>query len=901
MPPSRRPQQRPELRPFRDGPFLRPAAPAPRTARAPERWTMAVKRRLPQHAPRPAKAVRTPRHGEARAKLPIYKLKGALLETVRQNATTVLIGETGSGKSTQLPQFLLDGGVVDRRQKIACTQPRRVAAATVAARVAEEYGCALGSDVGYAIRFEDRTSPATRIKYCTDGVLLREATVDPLLRDYGIVVLDEAHERSLQTDILLGLVKRAQARRPELKVIVMSATLQADVFQQYFPGACLFRVPGRQHPVDVQYTVDPVDDYVDAAAQCVLQIHEDSGAERGDILVFLPGQDDIEACAQLLQHKLAEGGGDDGDEAAVGDDGDDSDSDGDGGDVSHGGLLKTEAALRLLLCPLYAGLAADLQQIALAPSPPNARKVILSTNIAETSVTIGGVRHVVDTGLVKQRLLSASGVESLKVCPCSRAAASQRAGRAGREGPGHCYRLYTEGAHDNLAASDVPEIQRCALGAVVLQLKALGVERPQDFAFIAPPPRHAMLRALAELHALGALDGAMALTAKGRRMACLPLSPSHANVLLASGRHGCTAEALSLVAMVSATEMGPLLVSPRGKAQRSAAQQMHRRVQRYEGEAATLVAAYRRYHAARCGRRAAEDAASGPVDEATAEPEGDAAAREVSAPEDAAAARAPAAAPGRNVGTDPAARRRGRRWCEAHFVSARVMERAWEVRRQLASLLRRRGELRALDAQATCGDDGEALLRCVAEGFFLRVALRSTPDAVATGSRAAYRCFRVGGGHGGAAEAFLHPSSQLRRRKLAPRAVVYTELLVTSKTYLRGATAIDPAWLTELMPQLFRGKPAATPQGGGAPAPAERGAEAEASSGDAEGSEGAEGSAVSGGAGGARGARSPGGHGGGGAPRAGAAARVRRRPRVQVAAHRGRTKLMAQLMRGGRR
>lgn len=361
-------------------------------------------------------------HTEARQALPIWRQRSKIVETVRQHPSTILVGETGSGKSTQVPQFLLDAGFCTPstnssssssspssnpapRKMIACTQPRRVAAVTVAGRVAEEVGCALGQAVGYAVRFDDKTSARTVIKYMTDGVLLREAMADPLLTRYGVVVLDEAHERSLQTDILFGLIRRAQRQRSDLRVVVMSATLDVESFQKFFEqegkegggeekgenekkekkkeasaaalaNVGVVRVEGRQYGVDVYYCHEAQEDSIDAACLTVLQIHE-SEPLPGDILVFLSGQEDIEALAELLNE--------------------------------HADIPTGETGLRLEICPLFAALPPEQQLKAFRPPRgPRAttRKVILATNIAETSVTINGIRHVVDAGWVKvSRLL----------------------------------------------------------------------------------------------------------------------------------------------------------------------------------------------------------------------------------------------------------------------------------------------------------------------------------------------------------------------------------------------------------------------------------------------------------------------------------------------------------------
>ena len=300
--------------------------------------------------------------------LPIAQKREEILASVRDHKTTVLCGETGSGKSTQLPQYLLASG--NYSGAIVCTQPRRVAATTLAARVAQEQGSALGGKVGYTVRFDDQSSAETRIKYVTDGILLRECMVDPSLSRYKVIILDEAHERSVNTDILMGLLRLLQERRPELRIIVMSATLDVALFSSFFLDANVVTVPGRQFHVEILYTKEPQEDYVDAVTRTCVQIHCDPRAAPGDVLVFLPGQEDIEGVAALLEEHLPSS------------------------EPGHAGLGFT-------VTPLYASLPPAMQATALAPAPEGTRKFILSTNMAETSITINGVSFVVDAGYYK--------------------------------------------------------------------------------------------------------------------------------------------------------------------------------------------------------------------------------------------------------------------------------------------------------------------------------------------------------------------------------------------------------------------------------------------------------------------------------------------------------------------
>ena len=472
-------------------------------------------------------APRTARGVAVDPSLPVLAARDEILAAVKAHATVLLVGETGSGKSTQVPRFLVEAGLGGgaRGARVCVTQPRRVAVLTVCQRVADERGCAVGEAVGYAMRFERQVSPATAVKFATDGLVIRECLRDPQLSDYACVVVDEAHERALHTDVLCGLVRRAaRARRASprpLRVLLMSATLDVAAFSGFFDDAAVVRVPGRAHPVDVFYTAAAVDDYAEAAVACCLQLHGDAACG-GDVLVFMPGEQEIRELVHILDDAL-------------------------------------RGAAPSLVVPLYGALPREDQLRAFAPAPGR-RKFVVATTIAETSVTIGGVRHVVDPGLVKARATSTAGFESLKLAPTSKAQARQRAGRAGREAPGRCYRLYPEASWAALADDVTPEILRCDLASVVLQLKALGVDRPEAFDYVSKPPRAALLRALETLHAVGALDDAGALTACGARLAKLPLAPVLAKALDGAAdddRYAPGAEAvLTVVAVVAASDHG---------------------------------------------------------------------------------------------------------------------------------------------------------------------------------------------------------------------------------------------------------------------------------------------------------------------------------------------------------
>ncbi|XP_060962998.1 probable pre-mRNA-splicing factor ATP-dependent RNA helicase DEAH2 isoform X3 [Cannabis sativa] len=467
---------------------------------------------------------------EKRKTLPVWQQKEEFLQVLKANQTLILVGETGSGKTTQIPQFVLEAVDIetpDKRRKmmIACTQPRRVAAMSVSRRVAEEMDVTIGEEVGYSIRFEDCSSAKTVLKYQTDGMLLREAMTDPLLERYKVIILDEAHERTLATDVLFGLLKEVLRNRPDLKLVVMSATLEAEKFQGYFSGAPLMKVPGRLHPVEIFYTQEPERDYLEAAIRTVVQIH--MCEPPGDILVFLTGEEEIEDACRKINKEVANLGDQVGPVKAV---------------------------------PLYSTLPPAMQQKIFDPAPPPlneggppGRKIVVSTNIAETSLTIDGIVYVIDPGFAKQKVYNPRvRVESLLVSPISKASAHQRSGRAGRTQPGKCFRLYTERSFNNdLQPQTYPEILRSNLANTVLTLKKLGIDDLVHFDFMDPPAPETLMRALEVLNYLGALDDEGNLTKLGQIMSEFPLDPQMSKMLVVSPEFNCSNEILSISAMLS--------------------------------------------------------------------------------------------------------------------------------------------------------------------------------------------------------------------------------------------------------------------------------------------------------------------------------------------------------------
>jgi pre-mRNA-splicing factor ATP-dependent RNA helicase DHX15/PRP43 len=507
---------------------------------------------------------------KTRRDLPVHAQRDEFLQLYQKSQILVFVGETGSGKTTQIPQFVLyDDLPQNQRKLVACTQPRRVAAMSVAQRVAQEMDVNLGEEVGYSIRFEDMTSQKTILKYMTDGMLLREAMNDHDLNRYSTIILDEAHERTLATDVLMGLLKEVVVRRPDLKLVIMSATLDAQKFQRYFNDAPLLAVPGRTHPVEIFYTPEPERDYVEAALRTVLQIHATEA--EGDILLFLTGEEEIEDAARKISLEADE-------------------------------MIREADAGPLKVYPLYGTLPPAQQQKIFEPAPPPrkeggrpGRKCIIATNIAETSLTIDGIVYVVDPGFSKQKVYNPRiRVESLLVSPISKASAQQRAGRAGRTRPGKCFRLYTEGAFKKeLIEQTYPEILRSNLSSTVLELKKLGIDDLVHFDLMDPPAPETLMRALEELNYLACLDDDGNLTTMGRLASEFPLDPTLAVMLISSPEFYCSNEILSLTALLSVPQ-----VFVRPASARKRADEMKNLFAHPDGDHLTLLNVYHAFKGA---------------------------------------------------------------------------------------------------------------------------------------------------------------------------------------------------------------------------------------------------------------------------------------------------------------
>jgi ATP-dependent RNA helicase DHX8/PRP22 len=623
---------------------------------------------------------------EQREGLPIYRLKQELMRAMAENQVLVVIGETGSGKTTQMTQYMHELGIT-KNGVIGCTQPRRVAAVSVAKRVSEEFGCTLGEEVGYNIRFDDCTSQSTIIKYMTDGMLMREYLNDNDLKRYGALMLDEAHERTIHTDVLFGLLKDLCRRRPDLKLIVTSATLDAEKFSGYFFDSPIFTIPGRTFPVEILYTKEPESDYLDAALITIMQIHLSEPA--GDILLFLTGQEEIDTACETLYSRMQ----------ALGD-----------------------LAPELIILPVYSSLPSEMQSRIFEPPPPGARKCVVATNIAEASLTIDGIYYVVDPGFSKQKAFNAKlGMDSLVVTPISQASARQRAGRAGRTGPGKCYRLYTEMAYKNeMLPTNIPEIQRTNLGNVVLQLKAMGINDLLGFDFMDPPPVATLVGAMEALNALGALDDEGLLTRLGRKMAEFPLEPNLSKMLLLSVDLGCSDEILTITSLLSVDNP---FYRPRDK--QGQADMKKAKFHQAEGDHLTLLAVYKGWGASKF--------------------------------------------------SNP--------WCFENFIQARSMKRAQDVRKQLVTIMDRY----KLDILSS-GKNYKKICLAITAGFFTNAAKKHPQEGYLTlvDQNPVY----------------IHPSSALFNKN--PEWVIYHELVLTTKEYMRNIMVIDAKWLIELAPSFYK-------------------------------------------------------------------------------------------------
>lgn len=664
-----------------------------------------------------------------RKKLPVYQNKDEIMTYINNNQVTVLIGETGSGKSTQIPQFLIES--VHKGKKIAVTQPRRVAAISLAGRVAAEYGCIIGDEVGYSVRFDNRThDKKTKLKYLTDGMLLRELMMDKKLSQYEYLIIDEAHERTILTDLLLGFIKGLLhgSRKNDLKIIVMSATLQADRFSKFFNDAPILFVKGRTYPVE-SFHLSSKDseeqtDMVESMIRSVIQVNS-SEPFGGDILCFLPGQEEIDKAVAILQ-KISP--------------------------ILKDSYIKQKLKIpEIIPLPLYAALSPAKQLLVFNKLNSNKfqRKIILSTNIAETSVTIPGVKYVIDSGLRKVKIWRHElGLSTLLTVPVSRASCQQRSGRAGRESEGKCFRLFKENDFVNLPPQSESEIIRCDISNPLLILKKVGVKDILNWSWLESPGKNAIVIGLEELYSLGALNDSGELTEKGEKMALLPLAPHLSNVLLEAMERNCISAVLDIVACLSVEN---LLLNPNPDIRDTVNE--------------------KRYQSATLGRRHGDlimlkefyDIFNG-LD---------------SVPEK-------------------------KQWCQEMSITYRGFQNVIKIRRQLKDYLKKidanvekNEQFKNKDKTSSVDDesdddfidtndkkiDVESILKCFLYGFVKNTAI-GMPDR-------SYRTTTTG------EPISIHPSSMMFSKKDNP-GIMYTEYVFTSKGFARNVSRIELEWLQEV-------------------------------------------------------------------------------------------------------
>ncbi|KAF1938053.1 pre-mRNA-splicing factor ATP-dependent RNA helicase PRP16 [Clathrospora elynae] len=678
-----------------------------------------------------------------RKSLPIWPQADVIKAALKTNNILVLTGETGSGKSTQLPQFLIDEPWCTKC--IAITQPRKVAAISLARRVADEMGSFMGSQspaakVGYSVRFDNATGPSTKVKFLTEGMLLQEMLRNPAMSQYSAVVVDEVHERSVNVDLILGFLRNlvtgqesASARQHPLKVIVMSATADVGSLVKFFedsqpspttekpPGnpidestslkqaevasqavasrisTCF--VEGRQYPVKTVYLPQPTQDWVESALKIIFQLHYKEPMP-GDILVFLTGQDTIEGLEKLI-NDYAEG--------------------------------MDKDVPKLLALPLFAALPQHAQQRIFEPAPFRTRKVILATNIAETSVTVPGVRFVIDCGKSKiKQFRNRLGLESLLVKPISKSAAIQRKGRAGREAPGQCYRLYTEDGYNTMDERTIPEILRCDLSQAILTMKARGVDDVLNFPFLDRPPREALEKALLQLLHLQALTETGSISETGLKISKFPLTPTLGRVLVEAAKpeRDCLLDVIDIISALSVENVFLNLVTEERKEE---AEEARRELYRREGDHLTLLVTVQRYAAEQTDRKI---------------------------------------------------------WCDKHFVSHRAMQTVMNVRKQLQQQCMQQKLLSKDDTQSELAPSearSQAILACMLRGFISNTA-RMMPDG-------SYKTLM------GNQTVAIHPSSVLFGRKV--EAIVFNEFVFTGKAWARGVSVVQLDWVTEVVKAIM--------------------------------------------------------------------------------------------------
>ncbi|KAK0729269.1 P-loop containing nucleoside triphosphate hydrolase protein [Apiosordaria backusii] len=705
-----------------------------------------------------SKPVGNPKYFEARQALPLWTRQDDIRQKLHQNDVLVLVGETGSGKSTQVPQFLIQEDWCQRKKvkvkasdngttqeiavggMIAVTQPRRVAATTLAHRVAKEanipghgkkdgerHGPLSDGLVGYSVRFDHRVPKGTRIKYVTEGMLLQELLRDPQLRQYSAIIVDEIHERSVDVDLLSGFLKQILAGDKAgrggipLKVVIMSATANVGSIKKFFsdseseglygsaPPATnpktsvdFLQIEGRQFPVEITHTPKPVPDIQEALLSTLFKIHKQESLfdkhGRKDILAFLTGQEEIESAQRLIEE--------------------------------HAETLPPNVP-KIAVLPLFGQLSMEAQHKAFQPTKEkNTRKIVLATNIAETSVTVPGVRFVVDCGKAKvKQYRPRLGMESLLAKPISKSSAIQRAGRAGREGPGKCFRLYTEETYESLEKTDLPEILRTDVLNAVLTMKARGIDDVLAFPLMDPPEFESVEKALLHLHILGALADDGSITSIGRKMVMFPVPPPYARVLIAAAtpKYDCLLEVIDIISCITAGD--DIFLQIQSEETKEEAEEFRKELWRREGDLITYLTTIQLYSAENADRV---------------------------------------------------------RWCKDRKLNVRNMKQAMNIRKQLRGLCVKQKMMEQPPADPQpfypiTPERAAVILKCFLKGFALKTAILAPDNSYVTA-------------HGKHVVA-VHPASVLHGQK--KEAIMFLEHVYTQKNYAKKVSAIEAQWIVE--------------------------------------------------------------------------------------------------------
>lgn len=695
--------------------------------------------------------------------LPIYFIKKQLIESILNSSqrVVVVVGSTGSGKSTQLPQYLIDAK--ESIKRITVTQPRRVAAISLALRVAQERNTSLGQEVGYSVRFDAKVSKSTRIRYATDGIVIREALLDPLFKSDSIIIVDEAHERSVSTDLLFGFLKTALDNNPKLRVVVMSATIAAASFVRYFgthAANTILSIRGRQYPIKHYFTLEAVKSYQEACISTVLQICKD--CKKGDILVFMPGELEIRNVVIAIKNHCSEYGVlYDSECADSGGKNDFSDSDSDNTDnhVSIGALfsnkniskssgnftvqLPSDASLIEVL-PFYANLSTTEQMKVFSKAENNVRRVIIATNIAETSITVPNIRYVVDCGFMRKKLFHhTTGTSELITLPCSQASILQRSGRAGRVMEGVCYHLYTHETYASLEPQDTPEIILTDLMPIFLTMIAFGITNPVAYEFITDPPRQAKKAAIIKLSRMGCIqlkksedndnnnlsqhEPKIILSRLGSEVVRFPTDPELAISILTAHRFGkkIVKDVISIAALLSCDG---IFMSSADIEMRDQSTQARAQFYSLRGDHITFLNIWKAYSEEVENKRA---------------------------------------------------------WCTKYYLSYKSLEYAKNVYRQLIDIYNAYCKASRKEAEAeippgglfTEMDDEDRIVFCMLKGYISNVAKLSS-------DRRTYE--------GPSGECMIHPASCVKHN---PECILYNEIVMTSFAYMRTVSVINPAWI----------------------------------------------------------------------------------------------------------